>query len=450
MYIPLESAAFTTQTVIEETAIIVDEMNEVLLILDTTANVAISIMDTTPTDYATICPLFPLETFISSFGFNPNDMIATVKAEYQNYIVQVIGLLTTAKDTSFTVTNVLQDVNQAVASTNDYLWIIPLIICSTILIIFSQLTLLSAVIYGEVSSKSTNDTTKKTRNMETPAIENCYGYTILPLQTVVVLFSWILVLLFCFGIVVTTDSCTPSIDNVMNVNTGSSTENQNDFEFFNVSTTREKIDVAFDSITSGRGTPDDTVLAVLDQYIGSNSGSNSNGGNGAGDGVGDGSITDTVTSMIDELAYERLSSYVTGCGGRDGARDTEDPLAEVIVIQLLLQEALGTVEKQISFATDVLGLELIQTMCGGESVELFFNNLLQVNQQLQNVNKAIQQAYNALNCPRINTLYVDAVHNALCTDFATANTNGLLLLIVLSFCGMILITLRASWRSSNT
>merc|ERR1719491_368470 len=255
---PLESAAQTTQSVIEETANVVDEMNEVLTILDTTASVAISIMDTTPTDYATLCPLFPLETFVSSFGFNPNDMIATVQLEYQNYIVQVIGLLTTAKETSFTVTNVLQDVNQAVAATNDYLWIIPLIICSTILIIFSQLTLLSAVLYGEVASKSKHDNTKKTMKMETPAIENCYGYTILPLQTIVVLFSWILVLLFCFGIVVTTDSCTPSIDN-LTVNTGSSMKNQNDFELFNVSTTREKIDVAFDSITSGRGTPDDTV-----------------------------------------------------------------------------------------------------------------------------------------------------------------------------------------------
>mmetsp|Transcript_33971 Transcript_33971/g.36672 ORF Transcript_33971/g.36672 Transcript_33971/m.36672 type:complete len:812 (+) Transcript_33971:118-2553(+) len=443
MYIPLESAAQTTQSVIEETANVVDEMNEVLTILDTTASVAISIMDTTPTNYATLCPLFPLETFVSSFGFNPNDMIATVQSEYQSYIPQVIDLLTTAKETSSTVTNVLQDVNQAVASTNDYLWIIPLIICSTILIIFSQLTLLSAVIYGEISSKDEN---KKSLKMETPAIENCYGYTILPLQTIVVLFSWILVILFCFGIIVTTDSCTPSIENLSH--TGNNNMNKNNFELFNISSTRDKFDIAFDEITSGRGTPDDTVLAVLDQYIGSDSDSGTD-----GDGsIGDGSITDTVNGMIDELAYQRLSTYVTGCGGRrrDGASDTEDPLAEVIVIQLLLQESLDSVGKQISFANDVLGLDLIQTMCGGDSVELFFNNLLQLNTQFQNVNKAIKQAYDALSCPRINTLYVDAVHNALCTDFATANTNGLLLLIVISFCGMILITLRASWRSSST
>merc|ERR1712183_718936 len=107
--------------------------------------------------------------------------------------------------------------------------------------------------------------------------------------------------------------------------------------------------------------------------------------------------------------------------------------------------SLEYVDTQINFAKDVLGLDFIQQMCGLESnrVELFFNNVNTLNSQLVEVNDAITKSYRALNCPRINKLYRDAVHTAFCTDFSTANTNGLLLLVAVSFSGMILITLRS-------
>ena len=243
-----------------------------------------------------------------------------------------------------------------------------------------------------------------------------------------VLISWLLVILFCFGIIITTDSCSPSISTTT-ATTATATSLNNA-----TSTTRDKIDLAFESITSGRGTPDDTVLAVLDQYM------------TIGITSGDG--------LIDDIAKQRLTTYITGCGsGSTGSNAIVDPLAEVIIIQGLLQESLDSVDTQTSFAYDVLGLDLIKENCGGDSgteqVQLFFDNIQLLNIQFRNVNQAIKQAYDAVSCPRINTLYVDVVHNALCTDFATANTNGLLLLIIISFCGMILITLRSSWRTST-
>jgi hypothetical protein len=219
------------------------------------------------------------------------------------------------------------------------------------------------------------------------------------------------------------------------------------------STTRDKIDIAFESITSGRGTPDDTVLAVLDQYMAI------------------GSIPSSGDGLIDDIAKQRITTYITGCGSNNNNNnnnDIEDPLAEIIIIQGLLQESLDYVDTHTSFAYDVLGLDLIEEMCGGgtnddddggtagddgqqqQKVQLFFDNIQLLNKQFVNVNKVIKLAYDALSCPRINTLYVDVVHNALCTDFATANTNGLLLLIIISFCGMVLITLRSSWRTSST
>ena len=96
-------------------------------------------------------------------------------------------------------------------------------------------------------------------------------------------------------------------------------------------------------------------------------------------------------------------------------------------------------------------METIEARCGpNNQVGRVLDDLSALSDQFFEVSKAITDAYNALSCPRIHGLYVQAVHEGLCTDFATANTNGLLLLIAMSFCGMTLITLRASWRSSST
>lgn len=383
MYLPLESAAFTSGAVVQETAQIVDEINEVLVVVDEAASVSVTLLETTPLQYQVICPNFPVADFQAQFGFNPNTLINTVSAEYQNYIPTIVDLLNTAKETGASVTSVLADINSAVSTTNEYLWIIPLIICVTMLIIFSQLALMAAVSYKEYKFKGAKTTV--------PKVENCYGWTVLPLQIFVTLLSWILVIAFCFGIIVTTDSCMPSFSTIVSEPT-----------------------------MGARGTPEDTVLAVLDQYI----------------------VADQTASLIDNLAYQRLSTYVTGC--------REDPLQELVVVQGLLEESLEYVNTQVSFANDVLGLEFIQGQCGASNqVELFFDNLSVLNAQLFEVNKAIKNAYDAVSCPRVNALYVEAVHGALCTDFATSNTNGLLLLIVISFSGMIMITLRAAWRSAE-
>lgn len=418
MYTPLESAALTSGDVVQETSQIVDELNEVLEVIDGAASATVLIMKTTPLQYDVLCPNIAVIDFQTQFGFNPNSIIETISTEYQNYIPTIVELLNTAKETGASVANVLQDVNEAVSTTNEYLWIIPLVICVTMLIIFSQLALMIAVIYKERTNKDIAT--------EVPKIENCYGWTILPLQTIVVLVSWLLVIAFCFGIIVTTDSCMPYISS-STAGMGMSSTNTTTAGNGIGESVGVKIDIAIESITSGRGTPEDTVLAVLDQYIV----------------TGEGGSDDT-SSFIDDLANQRLSTYITGCQGA-----MSDPLAEVIIIQSLLQESLKNVDTQTSFANDVLGLESIESQCGASNqVRLFFDNLTVLNDQFADVNKAIKQAYDALSCPRVNTLYVQAVHGALCTDFATANANGLILLIVISFCGMILITLRAAWRSA--
>jgi len=386
MYAPLESAALTSGEVVQETSQIVDELNEVLEILDEAATATVVMVETTPLDYDVLCPNFSVENFFAEFGFNPQTMIKTVSTEYQNYLPTIVDALNTAKETGDAVTSMLRDVDEAVSTANQYLWIIPLVICITILIIFSQLALMLAVVYKEQKFKDIQTTV--------PNVENCYGWTILPLQTIVVLCSWLLVVAFCFGIIITTDSCMPSFSSAeMGVN-------------------------------SNRGTPDDVILAVVDQYM---------------------MITTDTDQIYEDLAKQRLATYITGCGGMES-----DPLAEVIILQGLLQNSVKEVDTQLAFASDVLGLQFIENQCGqGNQVRTFFENLTVLNGKFANVSKAIQQGYGALSCPRVNALYVEAVHGAFCTDFATANANGLTLLLMISFSGMILITLRASWRSAE-
>mmetsp|Transcript_14641 Transcript_14641/g.30462 ORF Transcript_14641/g.30462 Transcript_14641/m.30462 type:complete len:736 (+) Transcript_14641:161-2368(+) len=401
MYLPLESGALTSGEVVEDTSRIVDEINKVLEVVDEAASATATMLQTTPLQYEVICPEFPVESFAAQFGFNPKAIIDTVSKEYQKYLPTIVESLNTAKETGESITNVLADVHKGVSKVNEYLWIIPLIICVTILITFSQLALMAAIVYKE---KKFSDI-----GVEVPKVENCFGWTIIPLQLLVVLASWILVIAFCFGIVIATDSCIPSISTMeLDTDVSSSISMEN----------------AFELITSSRGTPEDTILAVLDQYMLINT------------------DDDGTSSLIDDLAKRRLSMYITGC--------KENPLAELVVVQNLLQESLTSVDTQASFATDVLGLDFIERSCGASNqVKLFFDNLTVVNKQFANLDRAIDQAYNALSCQRVNALYVEAVHGALCTDFATANTNGLLFLILISFSGMVLITLRAACRSAE-
>jgi len=382
MYKPLESAAMASGQVIDETAQIVEELNGVLEILNQATVATVATVESTPLDYDILCPNFSVQNFEAQFGFNPQTTIQTISTEYQTYLPTIVDSLNTAKQTGDIVTNILEDIDESVRSANEYLWVIPLIICITILIIFSQLALMIAVVYREQKFKGIRT--------NVPKVENCYGWTVLPLQIFVVLLSWLLVVVFCFGIVITTDSCIPSFGAI---------ENNRD-----------------------RGTPDDVVLAVVDQYM----------------------VT-TNTRGVEALAKARLATYITGCGGMES-----DPLAEVIVIQSLLKESIAEVDTHLSFANDDLGLDFIERECGrGNRVRTFFENLTVLNRKYADVNMAIKQGYDALSCPRVNSLYVEAVHEAFCTDFATANANGLILLFTLSFSGMVLISLRASWRSAE-
>jgi len=407
MYYPLEDSAITTSQVVKDTQQVVTELNDVLRVMRQTAVLTQTILagtdsstDTTtsteikddiqpiPLDYQSLCPSFPQDQFAQTFGFQPQAVIDTVSKEYAGHMSSAWDALTTAQNVMDYFNNVLADVDVALQTTNDYLWVLPLLIFFSMLVTFCFGGLLLAVSYKE--------RTVVELKTDPPKIENWFGWTVLPIQIIVVLVAWILVICFCFGLIVTTDTCIPII-------TPSSSS----------AAATTSIAGPTDVVV---GKPEDTVLAVLNSY--------------------------SKGSSMDEFAVERLSEYIKGCQG-------DDPVREILTLQAVLEESMGFVNKRVDIAYEI-GIANMQEQCGeGNLVQPFFESLSTLQDQFVMVSQALGEAHEALACPRINALYVNAVHDALCTDFATANSSGFILFLVFSFCGMILISLRAAWRSAE-
>ncbi|KAG7375000.1 hypothetical protein IV203_014095 [Nitzschia inconspicua] len=378
MYYPLEDSATTTAQVVQDSQQVVSEIDAILTVLRDTATVVQSIYDSTPLNYQRLCPNFSVDNFATAFGFDPQSVIDTIATEYSSHINGAVDLINDAQAISDTVDRILSDVDTSLQSTEDYLWIVPLLICFSMLVTFALVGLMCAVAYKEYTTHGGNSTEKA------PRIENLFGWTFLPLQIIVVIVAWGLVIAFCFGTSVTTDTCIPTI-----------------------ATTPTDPAIV--------GTPEQTVLAVLSTY---------------------------TADSVDDSIVQRLEAYIDGCRG-------EDPLAEVNTLKALLDESLAFVDSRITLISSI-GVENMEAVCGdGNQIRLFFDNIQLLQGQFEQVDGILTDVQTALACPRLNALYIRAMHQALCSEFATANAAGFVLFLIVSVCGMVLISLRAAWRSSN-
>ena len=66
-----------------------------------------ALAQTTPLNYAALCPGVSAQNFQAQFGFNPQTMIDTVANEYRTYIPTIRSALQTAKVTGDSVTDIL-------------------------------------------------------------------------------------------------------------------------------------------------------------------------------------------------------------------------------------------------------------------------------------------------------------------------------------------------------
>lgn len=96
---------------------------------------------------------------------------------------------------------------------------------------------------------------------------------------------------------------------------------------------------------------------------------------------------------------------------------------------------------------DAVGFAFMRQVCGqGNKIDLFFNGVRILERKLYSVQASLANTGNALQCPKISMLYSSLMEESVCTDMASANANGFILLLLVAFSNMILITLRASWR----
>lgn len=158
-----------------------------------------------------------------------------------------------------------------------------------------------------------------------------------------------------------------------------------------------------------------------------------------------GSPEDTIRAILqaqdlspNSTVFEFVSAYSGGCTG-------EDPTRVLVDLKLQLQTIVDTVWRSLS-AVDSAGRSDVIEMCGGTELEGFLTSAKELARLLTSVRKQIDSATLSLDCERINPLYLDAVHDSMCTDVAGASAWGFVLFFVLGLSTMSMITLRASWR----
>ena len=97
-----------------------------------------------------------------------------------------------------------------------------------------------------------------------------------------------------------------------------------------------------------------------------------------------------------------------------------------------------------------VGYAFMRDICGPEnSVDKFFGGIGVLEVKLFTVQVSLANTGDAMQCPKINTLYSSIIQDSVCTEMASGNANGFVLLLLVAISNMVLISLRASWRRQS-
>jgi hypothetical protein len=162
-------------------------------------------------------------------------------------------------------------------------------------------------------------------------------------------------------------------------------------------------------------------------------------------GSSSGSPDDTIRGILQvqdvdpsSIVFEFVTAYSRGCKG-------DDPTAVFDDLKSELQTVVEYIWRSLT-AIDAAGVLDITEMCGGDQLNSFLTNASELARHLTNIRKALDTADVALDCERVNPLYVEALYDSMCTDVASASAWGFILFFAIGLSTMSMITLRASWR----
>jgi hypothetical protein len=100
--------------------------------------------------------------------------------------------------------------------------------------------------------------------------------------------------------------------------------------------------------------------------------------------------------------------------------------------------------RQIS-EIDSIGRTKLVELCGGTRLTDLLSGARTLAKLLTSVRRSLDSASGSLQCDRMNPIYIQAAHNALCTNAASASAYGFVLFFALAIATMTMISLRASW-----
>jgi hypothetical protein len=115
-------------------------------------------------------------------------------------------------------------------------------------------------------------------------------------------------------------------------------------------------------------------------------------------------------------------------------------------LQAILKENVDEMRFRLEQA-DAVGYGTLRDRCGtGNNVDRFFVGIRILEGQLYSVQVSLANAGDTLQCPKIHKLYSSVMQDSVCTDMASANANGFVLVLLVAISNMIIISLRATWR----
>jgi hypothetical protein len=110
----------------------------------------------------------------------------------------------------------------------------------------------------------------------------------------------------------------------------------------------------------------------------------------------------------------------------------------------MVQDQIDLVWRQIS-EIDSIGRTKLVELCGGSRLQDLLSGARTLAKLLTAVRRSLDSATGSLQCDRMNPIYIQAAHNALCTNAASASAYGFVLFFALAIATMTMISLRASW-----
>lgn len=130
-----------------------------------------------------------------------------------------------------------------------------------------------------------------------------------------------------------------------------------------------------------------------------------------------------------------------------GCKGSKDPTDYITDLERRVQENVDEIWRQISII-DSIGRAKLLTKCGGDYLVDFVSGSRNVAKLLTTMRRSLRSASGHLECDRLNPIYTQIVHDALCTDAAAASSYGFVFFFVLAISTMAMISLRTSWLQS--